>query len=315
MTTLDYWQSHIEGFLQQNRKSLSKIISLFESQKKEDQPFKKHVWKSLISKGSSTTTIGVTGSPGAGKSTLLNSIGKALLEKGFKIAVISVDPSSIISGGSILGDKIRMPDISYDSNCYIRPIPSLGSYGGLSPAVYPIIQLIKVYGFDYVFIETVGSGQNEIDVTQIAEKTIWVTSPFSGDDIQSLKKGILEHIHDIIITHATAAYKEKYLQTHSYLNTEGHRNILLFSPDQPAYIEDITRFLEETAKTIIPQHQAAFDKTKLWIENNLKESLWKALKEHQEFQSVLEKYTKKIQTDPSGFLDVIENLTQLILRK
>ena len=142
--------------------------------------------------------VGFTGPPGAGKSTLVNSVIGHLRSQGRTVGVIAVDPSSPISGGAILGDRIRMTAALDDPGVFVRSLASRGYLGGLSPAAVRIIDAIDASGFDVILLETVGTGQNEIDVAEVADIRVVVSAPGLGDDIQAMKSGLLE-IADILV--------------------------------------------------------------------------------------------------------------------
>lgn len=142
--------------------------------------------------------VGFTGPPGAGKSTLVNAVIAHAREQGQRVGVIAVDPSSPISGGAILGDRIRMTAALDDDSVFIRSLASRGYLGGLSPAAVRIVDAFDAAGFDLILLETVGTGQNEIDVAEVADVRVVVSAPGLGDDIQAMKSGLLE-IADILV--------------------------------------------------------------------------------------------------------------------
>lgn len=142
--------------------------------------------------------VGFTGPPGAGKSTLVNAVIAHLRSQGRTVGVIAVDPSSPISGGAILGDRIRMTAALDDPGVFVRSLASRGYLGGLSPAAVRIIDAIDASGFDVILLETVGTGQNEIDVAEVADVRVVISAPGLGDDIQAMKSGLLE-IADILV--------------------------------------------------------------------------------------------------------------------
>lgn len=143
-------------------------------------------------------TIGITGSPGAGKSTVVNALVQTLRRQDARVGVIAVDPSSPFTGGALLGDRVRMRDLSGDPGVFIRSMASRGSLGGLAQATASVIKILDAAGFDYVLVETVGAGQAEVDIANAAQTTVVIEAPGMGDDIQSIKAGILE-IADILV--------------------------------------------------------------------------------------------------------------------
>jgi GTPase len=156
--------------------------------------------------------VGFTGPPGAGKSTLVNAYTKHLRQEGKSIGIIAVDPSSPISGGAILGDRIRMTATLYDDGVFMRSLASRGYLGGLSPAAVRIIDALDTAGKDLILLETVGTGQSEIDVAEIADVRVVVTAPGLGDDIQAMKSGLLEIADILVVNKADREGAERTMQ-------------------------------------------------------------------------------------------------------
>lgn len=177
-----------------SRRALARLLTKVENDRETVQAdlttlFKQtgHAW-----------VIGITGAPGTGKSTLVNAMAKAYRQQGKTVAILAVDPTSPFSGGAILGDRIRMRDLSGDSGVFIRSMATRGSLGGLSRAARDAIRVLDAAGFDIVLVETVGAGQSEVDIVRTAQTTIVVEAPGLGDDVQAIKAGILE-IADILV--------------------------------------------------------------------------------------------------------------------
>jgi len=182
----------LEAVLQGDIRSISRLISRVEYGDEESQ----ELLKQLYQHTGNAAVIGLTGPPGAGKSTLINQLIRLYLKQGFKVAVLAIDPSSVFTGGGVLGDRIRMPQMN--KNLYIRSLASRGYLGGLSKAAGNAIKILDAARYERIIIETVGTGQSEIEIRNYAHIVVVVTIPNMGDDIQALKAGILE-IGDIYV--------------------------------------------------------------------------------------------------------------------
>jgi LAO/AO transport system kinase len=146
----------------------------------------------------STPVIGITGPPGAGKSTLIGALAGYITSLGKKLAIIAVDPSSPFNRGALMGDRLRMSDHYLNPNIFIRSMASRGSLGGLAPKIFEVADIIKASGFDYIIIETVGVGQSEVEIAALADTTVLALVPEAGDDIQTIKSGVME-IADVYV--------------------------------------------------------------------------------------------------------------------
>lgn len=188
-------QELIDGVLAGERLALARLLTLVEN----DTPKGRAALDGLYPFTGKAHLIGVTGSPGTGKSSLVNQVAKTFRAQGVeKVAIIAVDPSSPFTGGALLGDRIRMRDLSGDPGVFIRSMASRGALGGISRATASVAQVLDAAGFDLILIETVGAGQSEVDIARLAHTVVVVEAPGLGDDIQAIKAGILE-IADIMV--------------------------------------------------------------------------------------------------------------------
>lgn len=198
LTTDDY----VEGILKGDINILSQAITLVESSRVDHQLVAQEVIRRCLPSSGGSIRIGITGVPGAGKSTFIESFGKLLTGMGHRIAVLAIDPSSERSKGSILGDKTRMEELSRDNNAYIRPSPSAGSLGGVARKTREAMLLCETAGFDIILIETVGVGQSETAVHSMVDFFLLVQIAGAGDELQGIKRGIMEMADSIIINKA-----------------------------------------------------------------------------------------------------------------
>lgn len=194
--------TYVQGILNQDIAILARAITIVESNKEEHQQLSETILKKLVGNFGNSFRLGITGPPGVGKSTFIESFGLYCIEQGHKIAVLAIDPSSTSSKGSLLGDKTRMAELSKHPHAFIRPSPSGGILGGVASKTYETMLLCEAAGFDWIFIETIGVGQSEIDVAHITDFFLLLMMPASGDDIQGIKRGIMEIADGIVITKA-----------------------------------------------------------------------------------------------------------------
>jgi LAO/AO transport system kinase len=230
---------YIRGILEGNRMILSKAITLVESSRPEHQQVAQEIVSEILKKSqqssvgsqvsssiqhpvssiqhpassiqspASSFRLGITGVPGVGKSTFIEALGKYLTGKGHKLAVLAIDPSSPVSGGSILGDKTRMEELSVDPNAFIRPSPAGGSLGGVARRTRETIYLCEAAGFDIIFVETVGVGQSETTVKSMVDFFLLLMLAGAGDELQGIKRGIIEMADAIIINKADGDNRDK----------------------------------------------------------------------------------------------------------
>ncbi len=188
----------VAGVRDGNRRALAKAITLIESRHPDHRGRGHAVLDALLPYAGKSIRVGITGVPGVGKSTFIEALGLHLIEKGHRVAVLAIDPSSSVSGGSILGDKTRMEHLSQREEAFIRPSPSSGSLGGVAERTREAMLICEAGGFDVVIVETVGVGQSETAVAGMTDVFVLLQLPNAGDDLQAIKKGIVE-LADLVV--------------------------------------------------------------------------------------------------------------------
>jgi len=215
--------SYLQEIKGKNKRITAKFMTLVENNDTDAI----NELKTFFLEKSSVHTIGVTGLPGAGKSSLINNLIKYYRSKNLIIGVLAIDPTSSLTGGAILGDRIRMNDYILDENVFIRSMATRGKLGGLAPTTTALIKILDVYGCDIIIIETVGTGQSEIDIAGLVDTVIVVSIPGTGDIVQALKAGVLE-IADIFVINKSdqegAAKHRLFLQQLIELDTDNNNN-------------------------------------------------------------------------------------------
>lgn len=225
----------INGILAGDITILSRAITLIESTKAEHQELAGKVIDGVIHKTGNSFRLGITGVPGVGKSTFIESFGLHLVNNGHRIAVLAIDPSSQKSKGSILGDKTRMEKLSVHPNAFIRPSPSSGTLGGVTKNTFETILLCEAAGFDFIIVETVGVGQSEIAVSQMTDFFLLLMLAGAGDELQGIKRGIMEMADALLITKADGAN----LQKAKNAKTEYAHALHLFPPSDSGWIPKV----------------------------------------------------------------------------
>jgi LAO/AO transport system kinase len=181
-----------------DRAALARAITLVESTRPDHQQQAQLLLLALMPHAGTAHHVGITGVPGVGKSTAIEALGMYLIEQGHRVAVLAVDPSSTRTGGSILGDKTRMPRLATHPDAYIRPSPTSGTLGGVAKATRETMVLLEAAGFDIILVETVGVGQSEVAVANMVDTFVFLTLARTGDQLQGIKKGVLE-LADIVV--------------------------------------------------------------------------------------------------------------------
>ena len=188
----------VAGVLAHERRALAKAITLIESTRADHQVRAQAVLEALLPHSGKSIRVGLSGVPGVGKSTFIEVLGMMLIEHGHRVAVLAIDPSSTVTGGSILGDKTRMEHLSMREEAFIRPSPSSGSLGGVAEKTREAMLICEAAGFDVIIVETVGVGQSETSVAGMTDIFALLQLPNAGDDLQAIKKGIVE-LADMVV--------------------------------------------------------------------------------------------------------------------
>ncbi len=242
-------EEYVAGILSGDRVVLSKSITLIESNLPEHIKLSQQIIERCLPYSGKSMRIGITGVPGVGKSTFIETLGTKLTAKGHKLAVLAIDPSSERSGGSILGDKTRMEQLSGDANAFIRPSASGGSLGGVANKTRETMLLCEAAGFDIIFIETVGVGQSEVAVHSMVDFFLLMMLAGAGDELQGMKRGIMEMADVLVINKAEGHNKEKAQQAKSSYLSALH---LYPMPDSnfPVNVQTCSAYTKEGIDTV-----------------------------------------------------------------
>ena len=249
----------IEGIAHGDRAILARAITLVESKKPAHREVAKALLEAILPMAdplrSGTRRIGITGVPGVGKSTLIDVFGTMLTSAGHKVAVLAVDPSSTRTGGSILGDKTRMARLAVDPSSFIRPSPTSGALGGVARMTRETMALCEAAGFDVVIVETVGVGQSEVMVAQMVDVFVALMLPGAGDDLQGIKKGVLELADLIVVNKAdgdnrlraeqAAAHYRRALSILEPAHPNWRPPVLLLSALEGAGLDELWQVIEQ----------------------------------------------------------------------
>lgn len=237
----------VKDAMKGDRRSLSRLISKVEN----DRTIARETIKIMFPETGRAAILGITGPPGSGKSTLIAALSRKLSSSGKRVAVVAIDPSSTFSGGALLGDRVRMKDLTEDPNVFIRSMATRGAMGGLCRAAADVVRILDAASWNYVIVETAGAGQTDLDIVELAQTVIVVVSPGWGDEIQAFKAGLME-IGDIFVVNKSdlPGANRTLLDIRGMLQTYGAERawnppVLLADSLKPTGISDLVIAIQE----------------------------------------------------------------------
>ena len=318
----------VAEILHGNRAILGRAITIIESTHPKHYKLAGEILDRIMPLVGKAKRIGITGIPGAGKSTLLEALGMHLINKGLKVAIIAIDPSSSISGGSILADKIRMPNLLRENGSFIRPVCSGGHLGGISRKTRELCFLLDAAGFDIVIIETVGVGQSEIEVADLVDFFILVQIAGAGDEFQVIKKGVTEIADAIIINkddnnnkiitqiarntlkNALHILKPKY--------REWQAQVLTCSAKEKTGIENIWNVIENFYSIMEANGKlASIRKGQYihWMKRQIEENVINMIYTNEDINTLFNKAKANIESNNLSPRNAVETISQYIAKK
>lgn len=309
-------ETYLKGIEERKISILAKAITLVESQRLEDQRLAQRLIEAVMPLTGRAKRLAVSGPPGVGKSSFIESFGRHLTAQGLKLAVLAVDPSSKRSGGSILGDKTRMGELALDDNAFIRPSPSGESLGGITAKTWEALLLCEAFGFDVIIIETVGVGQSETMVSRLVDVFLLLMQPGGGDDLQGIKRGIMEVADLICVNKADTDQLELARQTAqncktalSILRPDKTPPVLLCSAKEKSGLDQVWRqvedFYQSSADYLRLKRQKQLE---LWIRDMVLENIQRDLDEDQVIKMALQSNQKAVLENKKSALKAAQDV-------
>ena len=310
------------------RAAIAKAITLVESSREEDIIQSHELISELIKSPGHAIRVGFSGPPGVGKSTFIESFGSYIVNKNFKLGVLAIDPSSNFTGGSILGDKTRMSEISKNENTFIRSTPSRGSLGGIAVGTREAAIILDAAGYDYIFIETVGVGQSEITAANLVDIFTLIVGPGSGDELQGIKKGITEYADIFIVNKndgdlASQASKtaSDYKSALSFYNKDSdalETQVVLVSSIENKGMDEVLDSYNKIVNANKVNNQ--FDKRRenqlaYWLEEEVRNKILLKLSSEKETSELLESEVRRIISGETGFYSASKVIIDRFLSK
>lgn len=317
-----------EGILSGSRTVLARAITLIESNAEHHFRHAQELLHRLLPHSGRSLRIGITGVPGAGKSTFIESFGTYLCDAGLKAAVLAVDPSSSLSGGSILGDKTRMEQLSRNPRAFIRPSPSAGKLGGVHRKTRETMLLCEAAGFDVILVETVGVGQSEVIVREMVDFFMLLTLTGAGDELQGMKKGIMELADAVIVNKADGSNKKLAEKTKAEYNrilhflqpatkgwqTKAYTCSSVFH-EGISEIWNVIKMFENTAKTSGVFEERRRLQTKQWIHSMILDQLQFSFFYHPDIKPLLPKIENEVIAGNRTVTSAVEELFNVYTKR
>lgn len=320
-------EDFINGLKSQDISILSKAITLVESKNEEHQKLARKLLESLYKTPTKSKRIGISGTPGVGKSTFIEAFGMSLIRKGLKVAVLAIDPTSQKTGGSILGDKTRMQKLSASDMAFIRPSPSGETLGGVAAKTREVMLLCEAFGFDVIIVETVGVGQSEVTVSQMVDFFLLLLQPGSGDDLQGIKRGILE-IADLVAINKSDGPSEnlakiaaneygaaiKILHAHS---SAWVPKVINCSAIKGLGIDKVWNIINEYYQLMVQGRELSnkrVDQIKLWLKSMLMDKIQSELMSNKILHQKFEDVQYKLITNKINVIEATDSLFETLTR-
>lgn len=314
----------LEMLCQGNRRTLAKAITLVESKLDSHRLQAQQILEHALPHTGKSIRIGITGIPGVGKSTFIETFGLYLLAQGKKVAVLAVDPSSPLAGGSILGDKTRMEELSRENNAFIRPSPSEGALGGVAQKTRETMLLCEAAGYDVILVETVGVGQSEYEVAAMVDFFMVMMLPNAGDELQGIKKGIIELADALIINKADGESINLAAQTKRHYENAMHllRHTSFWTPQVMTCSAQLKENIDSVWGMISNyhidaiKHDAFYEKragqNKQWLKTLIFEMLEQKLKQNPDVKQQLPLLESKVIHGETTPLNAAKTLIDLL---
>lgn len=309
-------QDYIKGIKDGDISVLARAITLVESKNSEHQELARRLIQEILPLTGKAKRIGISGTPGVGKSSFIETFGKMLTSKGLKIAVLAIDPSSQLTGGSILGDKTRMSELAIDPNSFIRPSPSGKSLGGVASRTWESLLLCEAFGFDVILVETVGVGQSETTAARLVDFFMLLMQPGGGDDLQGIKRGIMEIADLICVNKADGEQlnqaklaKRNYENAVNILRVENQPKVLLCSAVEKTGLKEIW----DEVESYYTNHQSALEEKRsrqlgLWIKDMVLEKIQEDLENDNVVKIAMEKGHQEVLGQKKNILQAVEDI-------